>query len=185
MINDLDVQDVLTRYQSWSQRRAVLSAAEGDGRQRVDPDDWADSDDVGVELAHELATSRAAPSGCGPGSRRELRAVMFTISHTAADGTVLTGTIRGDETGRTLTPLGWRWSGRQIAWYVPRSRDADPRVELIATTVSALKADGHDVQVLIDEEPRSYAMAEAAPGPHRHGRQHRRRPGRQNRSSSS
>ena len=51
-----DKFDVALRlYDEWSERREALSAAEGEG-EYPDPDAWADSDDEGVSIAHDLAS---------------------------------------------------------------------------------------------------------------------------------
>ena len=48
---------------------------------------------------------------------------MLTITHTAAEGTLIEGTSRADGTNHILKACGWRWSRNLGAWYVPASRD--------------------------------------------------------------
>ncbi|MDN5802989.1 MAG: DUF3560 domain-containing protein, partial [Microlunatus sp.] len=85
----------------------------------------------------------------------------LTITHTAAAGTILTGTCRGDGAAEVVKPLRWRWSRHLAAWYVPRSRDTAPQRALIESTAAALRATGHDVQVTFDACTRPTAEAEA------------------------
>lgn len=78
---------------------------------------------------------------------------MLTIEHTDSEGTLLVGSTRGDGTAEVVKVLGWRW-GRSIGqWFVPRSRDHQPRRDLIERTAQALRAAGHDVDVEIDATP--------------------------------
>lgn len=75
---------------------------------------------------------------------------MLTIEHTEAEGTLLLGTSRGDGSAEVVKGLGWRW-GRSIGlWFVPRSRDAVPKRDLIERTAHALRAAGFEVSVAID-----------------------------------
>ena len=84
-----------------------------------------------------------------------------TIEHTAATGTLVEGTSRGDGSAPILKGLGWRW-GRSIGcWFAPRSRDTAPNVSLIERTAQALRADGVAVEVSIDATPRTTAEVEA------------------------
>lgn len=43
----------------------------------------------------------------------------LAITHTAAAGTILAGTCRGDGTADLVKPLRWRWSRKLTAWYLP------------------------------------------------------------------
>ncbi len=72
------------------------------------------------------------------------------IVHTEADGTLLDGTARGDGAGELVRGLGWRWSRSLGLWFIPRSRDAAPRRDLIGRTAAALTAAGFEVAVCID-----------------------------------
>lgn len=72
------------------------------------------------------------------------------IVHNEAEGTLLEGTSRGDGAGDLLRGIGWRWSRGLGLWFVPRSRDAAPRRDLIQRTADALSAAGFAVVVRID-----------------------------------
>lgn len=96
--------------------------------------------------------------------------MTITISHTAAQGTLVEGTARGDGSSQVLKTVinshtgrsrAWQWSRNLGKWYVPRSRDARPNMALIEATETALKAAGFDVQTDIDESWRSTAEVEA------------------------
>lgn len=86
---------------------------------------------------------------------------MITITHTAAEGTLLHGTTAGDGTNTTLKANGWRWSRNLGAWYVPRSRDHAPEHHRITRTAELLTADGQEVTVDLDHQTRSTAEVEA------------------------
>lgn len=84
----------------------------------------------------------------------------LTITHTAAEGTLINGTARGDGTAEVLKANRWRW-GRSIgAWFIPRSRDLPPKWHVINATAQALRAAGWTVQVEVDASPRDQAAAE-------------------------
>jgi Domain of unknown function (DUF3560) len=90
----------------------------------------------------------------------------LTIEHTAAGGTVLRETAKGDGAAEVLRAAGgwWRWSraiGRAGAWYVPHSRDRAPSLGLIDQTADVLRAAGFTVEVHIDATPRPMEEAEA------------------------
>lgn len=74
----------------------------------------------------------------------------LTLTHTAAGGTILEGTTRGDAAGRILRGRGWRFSRAITAWYIPYSRDREPKQHLIDTTVQVLQEAGFTVDVAID-----------------------------------
>ena len=85
----------------------------------------------------------------------------LSITHTRAEGTLITGTARGDGTAEILKAAGWRW-GRSIArWYVPYSRDKKIKTHAITPAVTALKAAGHTVTVEVDDTARPAAEVEA------------------------
>ena len=86
---------------------------------------------------------------------------MLTITHTAAEGTLIEGTSRADGTNHILKACGWRWSRNLGAWYVPASRDRAPRRDLITTTTEQLRSAGHEVSVTIDDTTRTTAEIEA------------------------
>lgn len=85
----------------------------------------------------------------------------LAITHTAAAGTILAGTSRGDGIADLVKPLRWRWSANLTAWYLPRSRDADPQLVVIAATAAALRSAGHAVEVTVDPSSRTTADIEA------------------------
>lgn len=84
----------------------------------------------------------------------------LTLTHTAADGTILEGTSRGDAAGRILRGRGWRFSRAITAWYIPYSRDREPKQHLIDTTVQALQSAGFTVDITIDTTRRAAAEVE-------------------------
>ncbi|MFH8253090.1 DUF3560 domain-containing protein [Microbacterium sp. B2969] len=84
----------------------------------------------------------------------------LTITHTAAAGTLLEGTNKGDGSAEILRGTGWRWSARIASWYVPRSRDRAPSRHLIARTAQLLEEAGFEVEVEIDATPRSASDVE-------------------------
>lgn len=87
--------------------------------------------------------------------------MSVVIEHTAAGGTLVDGTSRGDGSAAILKGLGWRW-GRSIGqWYVPRSRDQKPNRALIERTADALRADGFTVEVQVDDTARPTSEVEA------------------------
>lgn len=85
----------------------------------------------------------------------------LTIVHTAAEGTLLDGTCKGDGAGPTLKAHGWRWFRTVGQWGIVRSRDRRAERFRIDQTAAALRADGWNVTVSVDETPRSFAEAEA------------------------
>lgn len=88
------------------------------------------------------------------------------LRHTAAGGTVLLNTTKGDGAADALRAAGfrWRWS-RHIdvsgAWYVPHTRDRAPSFGLIERYADVLRAAGFTVEVDMDATPRSMEKAEA------------------------
>jgi hypothetical protein len=85
----------------------------------------------------------------------------LTLTHTAGEGTILEGTSRGDTAGRILRGRGWRFSRAITAWYIPYSRDREPKQHLIDTTVQALRDAGFSVDVSIDTTHRAMTDIEA------------------------
>lgn len=83
---------------------------------------------------------------------------MITISHTHAEGTVATGTSKGDGAGDILKASGF--SFRYGAWRIRCSRDrmASWRIDAAA---KALRHAGFEVTVEIDNTPRPTAEVEA------------------------
>ncbi|KRQ44552.1 hypothetical protein AOT88_21520 [Mycobacteroides sp. H063] len=94
---------------------------------------------------------------------------VITISHSHAEGTLISGTSRGDGSAEVLKSMdnpytaraAWRWSRNLGAWYVQRSRDARANTALIDATKTALEAKGFSVAVEIDDTYRSAAEVEA------------------------
>lgn len=96
--------------------------------------------------------------------------MTITISHSHADGTLLTGTARGDGSAEAIKSVRnrltartlWRWSGNLGAWYIQRSRDKAADRQNIEATKQALQDAGFDVEVDIDDTRRSAAEVEDA-----------------------
>lgn len=107
---------------------------------------------------------RRTSSGHAPGT--EARGLVY-ITHSRAQGTLVTGTAKGDGAANLLKPAGFRWS-RNItaqtgeaqhtpaartgagAWYVPRSRDTAAQAWRIEQAAAALRGAGFDVTTEIE-----------------------------------
>lgn len=87
---------------------------------------------------------------------------MISITHTPGEGSLVSGTYRGDGSGEILKPLGWRWSRNLDAWYLPRSRDRAPAVSTLEKTREQLEASRFDVELSVDSAPRPAAEVESA-----------------------
>jgi hypothetical protein len=85
----------------------------------------------------------------------------LTITHTHADGTLIDGTARGDGTAQILKAQGWRWSRTLGSWFIRHSRDRRADTAQINRTATALRGDGFDVDVTIDDTYRTTAEVEA------------------------
>jgi hypothetical protein len=91
----------------------------------------------------------------------------LTISHSAAEGTLITETSKGDGSIDALRAAGirrWKWSrniGSGGAWYLPQSRDRDPNLSTINASADALRRAGFIVELDIDDTARSTADVEA------------------------
>lgn len=90
--------------------------------------------------------------------------MIVKITHNAAEGTLLSGTTKGDGAIDAIRGAGlgrsWRW-GRSIGlWYVPHSRDRAPQLSLIAATTDALRVAGFTTVVEVDATPRPMEDAE-------------------------
>ncbi len=86
---------------------------------------------------------------------------VIAITHTAAEGTLVYGTARGDGSKDILGPAGFRWYRSIEAWGIVGSRDrhADaPRLDRVA---AQLRAAGFTVSIDIDNTPRSPAEIDA------------------------
>ncbi|MEK6443684.1 DUF3560 domain-containing protein [Pseudonocardia sp. T1-2H] len=90
-------------------------------------------------------------------------AVLLTLTYSAAEGTLLDGTSKGDGSAEVLhaSPQLWRWSRNLGTWFVRYSRDRPPRLGAIDADRKALEAAGFEVTVEIDGKPRMYEEAEA------------------------
>lgn len=87
--------------------------------------------------------------------------MTLTITHTAGEGTLIDGTARGDGTGDVLRANGWRWSRTIGSWYIPHSRDREPKSILIERTAEQLQAAGFAVEIAVDYARRTTADVEA------------------------
>lgn len=92
----------------------------------------------------------------------------LTITHTAADGTLLEGTRKGDGAWETIKTAqakyrirGWRYMPSIRAIGVSHSRDRAPQLGLIDTTAEILREAGFTVDIQIDAAPRAMEDAEA------------------------
>lgn len=92
----------------------------------------------------------------------------LTIRHTAADGTLLCGSSKGDgaweaikTAQRSYKIRGWKYfpSMRQIG--VMHSRDRAPMLGLIDRTAEILREAGFDVEIDVDAAPRAMEESEA------------------------
>lgn len=89
---------------------------------------------------------------------------MLEISHSHEEGTLLSGTTRGDGSGEVVKACGWRWSRYLGCWYVQRSRDRDADMALIGRTVERLREAGFAVGVEVDNVRRGRAEVEECQG---------------------
>lgn len=87
--------------------------------------------------------------------------MTITITHTAAEGTLVKGTSRGDGTNTILKSAGFRWFRTLGLWGIAGSRDRDPHGAKITVAADALRAAGHDVEIDIDDRHRDPATVEA------------------------
>ena len=89
---------------------------------------------------------------------------MITIRHTHADGTLLTGSHKGDGVYEIVHALHGHWrSFRSLGCLgIVQSRDRAAKTRLINSAAEALRGAGFEVTVEIDEgESRSFAEQEA------------------------
>jgi 16S rRNA C967 or C1407 C5-methylase (RsmB/RsmF family) len=93
---------------------------------------------------------------------------MLTITHTAADGTLLEGSTKGDgaweaikAAQQTYKIRGWRYMPSIRMVGVSHSRDRAPLLGLIDRTADVLRDAGFDVEIEIDGAPRAMEEAEA------------------------
>ncbi|WP_413617328.1 hypothetical protein QBL07_024495 (plasmid) [Gordonia rubripertincta] len=85
----------------------------------------------------------------------------ITITHTAADGTLADGMVRGDGTYELLKANGFRWFRSLGLMGIQSSRDRQPNEHKISRAARALEEAGHTVTVEIDRTHRDPAEAEA------------------------
>lgn len=85
---------------------------------------------------------------------------VIAITHTAAEGTLVYGTARGDGSKDVLAPAGFRWYRSMDAWGIVGSRDRRPNTAKIERAAAALRAAGFTVVVDIDDTPRPAEEAE-------------------------
>lgn len=84
-----------------------------------------------------------------------------TITHTAAEGTLIDGTFPGDGTSEILKACGWRYS-RSVGWFIPHSRDRLPKVSVIGATLSRLQEAGFITATDIEQTLRSTEQVETS-----------------------
>lgn len=87
--------------------------------------------------------------------------MTIEITHSAAEGTLVHGTSRGDGTNTILKAAGFRWFRTLGVWGIAASRDRQPNRYKIQGAAEALRAAGHVVAVHIDDTHRPIAHAEA------------------------
>ncbi|OBG73985.1 MULTISPECIES: DUF3560 domain-containing protein [unclassified Mycobacterium] len=87
--------------------------------------------------------------------------MTIEIVHSAAEGTLVHGTTRGDGTNTLLKAAGFRWFRTLGVWGIASSRDRQPNRYKIQRAADALRAAGHTVSVDIDDAHRPTAEAEA------------------------
>jgi hypothetical protein len=90
------------------------------------------------------------------------------ITHSAAEGTLLAGTSRGDGVWDTIKAAqasykirGWKWFRSLGMFGVSYSRDKAPQLGLIDRTAEILREAGHTVTIEVDTAPRAMEEAEA------------------------
>ncbi|MFF4517360.1 DUF3560 domain-containing protein [Streptomyces mirabilis] len=84
----------------------------------------------------------------------------LTITHTRAEGTLLSGSVKGDGAYELLRPFRFRTSP-SVGIYLRGSRDRRADLYLISQAADALREAGHQVTVEIDEtQRRAFAEAE-------------------------
>ncbi len=87
--------------------------------------------------------------------------MTIEITHTAAEGTLVHGTARGDGTNTILKAAGFRWFRTLGVWGIAGSRDRQPNRYKIERAAESLRAAGHTVTVDVDDTHRPTAEAEA------------------------
>ncbi|HEY9313808.1 DUF3560 domain-containing protein [Williamsia sp.] len=87
--------------------------------------------------------------------------MTITITHTAAEGTLVEGTSKGDGTNTILRAHGFRWFRTLGTWGIAGSRDRQPNEYKISRAAAALREAGHTVDVEIDRTHRPADQTEA------------------------
>jgi Domain of unknown function (DUF3560) len=87
--------------------------------------------------------------------------MTIEITHSAAEGTLVHGTSRGDGTNTILKDAGFRWFRTLGVWGIAGSRDRQPNRYKIERAAEALRDAGHTVSIDIDDTHRRTAEAEA------------------------
>ncbi len=87
--------------------------------------------------------------------------MSLIIVHSAAEGTLVWGTSRGDGSAEILKTQQWRWGRDLGAWYLPRTRDQRPNRARIERTAQVLREAGFTVELDLDDRTRSVAAVEA------------------------
>lgn len=82
---------------------------------------------------------------------------MIRITHSQADGTLLDGSSKGDGVLEIVKRHGFRWFPSIRAIGIRGSRDHLARERDINAAAAALRAAGHEVEVIIDNTPRDRA----------------------------
>lgn len=86
---------------------------------------------------------------------------MIEITHTHEDGTLADGTAKGDGAGPILKTYGFRWMPSIRLYGIRGSRDRAARRVAIEQAAAALRAQGFEVTVTIDDTPRAYEQVKA------------------------
>jgi hypothetical protein len=93
---------------------------------------------------------------------------LLKITHSAAEGTMLEGTSKGDGAWDAIKAAqqryeirGWKYFPSIRAIGVSHSRDHAPKLHLIDATAEVLRAAGFEVEIEIDGKPRAMEEAEA------------------------
>jgi len=75
---------------------------------------------------------------------------LLVVTHSLADGTLLSGTIQGDGAAPILRSHGLRWSGDLQSWFLPNSRRRRPQRALLMRLEQALRVCNFEVDLRID-----------------------------------
>lgn len=84
----------------------------------------------------------------------------ITIKHTPTEGTIVTGSSKGDGVWEIARQHGFRYS-RSVGIYLPQSRDKAPKQWKIDGCAAALREAGHNVSIEIEAAPRPAEEAHA------------------------